>query len=83
MNREDAKDAKKSMDIEEVATHIVNAAIKVHRTFGPGLLESAYQHCHVYELRKRGLKVDTEVVLPIVYDSQLIDAGFRLMVNNL
>ncbi len=86
MNREDATpqreagqaDAKKIMDIEEVATHIVDAAIKVHRVLGPGLLESAYQHCHVYELRKRGMKVDTEVVLPIVYDGQLIDAGYRL-----
>lgn len=78
MNREGAKDAKKKMDIEEVATHIVDAAIKVHRALGPGLLESAYQHCHVYELRKRGLKVDIEVILPIMYDGQQIDAGFRL-----
>jgi GxxExxY protein len=66
------------MDIEEIAAHVVDAAIKVHRALGPGLLESAYQHCHVYELRKRGLKVDTEVVLPIMYDGQQIDAGYRL-----
>ena len=45
------------MDIEEVAKTIVDAAIKVHRALGPGLLESAYQQCLAYELRKRGLQV--------------------------
>jgi GxxExxY protein len=41
-------------------------------------LESAYQACLAYELRKRGLQVATEVVLPVVYDGQQIDAGYRL-----
>ncbi len=40
-------------DIEAIATDIVDSAIKVHRALGPGLLESAYQFCRVYELRKR------------------------------
>ena len=66
------------MEIEKVAKEIVDAAIKVHRALGPGLLESAYQHCLVYELRKRGLKVESEIVLPIVYDGQQIDAGYRM-----
>ena len=66
------------MEIETVAKEIVDAAIKVHRALGPGLLESAYQHCLVYELRKRGLKVESEIVLPIVYDGQQIDAGYRM-----
>ena len=65
-------------DIEAVAKDIVDAAFKVHKEFGPGLLESAYQQCHAYELRKRGRKVLTEVVLPIVYDGQQIDAGYRI-----
>jgi len=65
-------------DIETVAKDIVDAAFKVHKEFGPGLLESAYQQCHAYELRKRGRKVLTEVVLPIVYDGQQIDAGYRI-----
>ena len=65
-------------NIEEVAKDIVDAAFKVHKEFGPGLLESAYQQCHAYELRKRGRKVLTEVVLPIVYDGQKIDAGYRI-----
>lgn len=66
------------MDVEEVAKIIVDSAIKVHRALEPGLLESAYQQCHAYELRKRGLKVETEVVLPIAYDGQEIDAGYRI-----
>jgi GxxExxY protein len=65
-------------DIEAAAKDIVDAAFKVHKEFGPGLLESAYQQCHAYELRKRGRQVLTEVVLPIVYDRQKIDAGYRI-----
>jgi GxxExxY protein len=67
-----------SEDIEKVAKDIVDAAFKVHKEFGPGLLESAYQQCHAYELRKRGRKALTELVLPIVYDGQKIDAGYRI-----
>ena len=65
-------------DIEAVATDIVDAAIKVHMALGPGLLESTYQQCHAYELRKRGRKVQTELIVPILYDGQKIDAGYRL-----
>ncbi|MCL4868042.1 MAG: GxxExxY protein [Anaerolineae bacterium] len=66
------------MDIEVIGREIVDAAVKVHRALGPGLLESAYQQCLVYELEQRGLKIKTEVVMPIVYGGQLIDAGYRL-----
>ena len=66
------------MDDEAVATQIVDASIKVHRALGPGLLESAYQHCLSYELRKRGLSVECEVLVPVVYDGVHIDAGYRL-----
>jgi len=66
------------MDDEAVATQIVDASIKVHRALGPGLLESAYQHCLTHELRKRGLKVECEVLVPIAYDGIQIDAGYRL-----
>lgn len=67
-----------SVKIEAVATDIVDCAIKVHKELGPGLLESAYQHCIAYELRKRGRKVQTEVLLPIAYDGKKIDAGYRI-----
>ena len=66
------------MDIEEVATQIVDAALKIHTNLGPGLLESAYQACMLYELRKRGLKVECEMPQPILYDGIAIDAAYRL-----
>jgi GxxExxY protein len=64
--------------IEAIATDIVDAAIKVHKALGPGLLESAYQQCLAHELRKRGRHVATQVVVPILYDGERIDAGYRL-----
>ncbi len=72
-------------DIEDVAKDIVDAAYKVHKEFGPGLLETAYQQCHVYELRKRDRYLLTELKLPIVYDGQQFDDGYRIdeLVDNL
>ena len=66
------------MDIEAVGKQIVDASIKVHRALGPGLLESAYQVCLAYELAKRGLRVECEVQIPVVYEGVQIDAGYRL-----
>jgi GxxExxY protein len=66
------------MDIEEVARQTVDAAIKVHRALGPGLLESAYQKCLEYELRKRGLQVECEVLLPVIYEGVQIGVGYRI-----
>lgn len=65
-------------DIEEIAREIVDSAVAVHRELGPGLLESTYQVCLAYELKKRGLKVETEINQPVMYDGHLIDAGYRL-----
>ncbi len=65
-------------DIEAIAKDIVDAAIKVHKTLGPGLLESAYQTCLAYELRDRGRKVVTEITLPITYNGQVIETGYRI-----
>jgi GxxExxY protein len=74
-----------SNDIEAIGKDIVDAAYKVHKEFGPGLLETAYQQCHVYQLRKRGRQVLTEIKLPIIYDGQQFDDGYRIdeLVNNL
>ena len=66
------------MEIEEVGKQIGDAAIKVHRALGPGLLESAYQACLAHELRKRGLAVACEVLQPVLYDGVQIEAGYRL-----
>jgi GxxExxY protein len=66
------------MILNEISGEIVDAGIKVHTVLGPGLLGSAYQACLAYELRKRGVKVETERLLPIKYDGIQIDAGYRL-----
>ncbi|RRR69923.1 MAG: GxxExxY protein [Candidatus Viridilinea halotolerans] len=66
------------MELNQISGQIVDAAIKVHTALGPGLLESAYEVCLAHELRKRGLKVHTQVLLPVVYDGVEIDAGYRL-----
>ena len=66
------------MDIESVAIIMVDAVIAVHRALGPGLLESAYQRGLIYEVRKRGLQVKWEVNLPIKYDGQLMETGYRI-----
>jgi len=66
------------MDIESVSKEIVDSAMKVHSALGPGLLESAYSACLAYELRKRGLRVRTEVPLPVVYDGMRLDIGYRI-----
>ncbi len=63
---------------EALATIIVDAGLKVHRALGPGLLESAYEHCLSHELNARGLSVGRQVVLPLVYDGIKLDAGYRL-----
>ena len=66
------------MDIELVGCHVIDGSIKVHSRLGPGLLESAYKSCLTYELRKRGLRVETEVPLPVIYDGVKVDAGYRI-----
>ena len=69
---------KNKKDIERITTEIVDAILKVHKTLGPGLLESSYQQCLAHEIRKRGLEVETEVALPLIYDGLQLDAGYRL-----
>jgi GxxExxY protein len=73
------------VDIEVIAKDVVDCAIKVHKALGPGLLESAYQHCHAYELKKRGWEAQTEVKLPLLYEDQKIDIGYKIdtLINKL
>jgi len=66
------------MEIEGIASKIVAAAMKVHTALGPGLLESAYQKCLEYELKKSGFQVECEVMLPVKYEDIDIDAGYRI-----
>lgn len=72
------KDSVLKMKTNEITGEIIDAAIKVHRHLGPGLLESAYEAVLAYELRKRGLKVETQLTLPIVYEDVTLDVGYRL-----
>ena len=57
---------------------IIGDAIEVHRALGPGLLESAYEACLTYELRLRGLKVESQKPLPLIYKNVMLECGYRL-----
>jgi GxxExxY protein len=65
------------MNLNDLTSAIIGAAIKVHRALGPGLLESAYRACLAYELRKLGLSVEVEKPIPLVYEEVKLDCGFR------
>jgi len=64
--------------LNALTEQIIGAAIQVHRTLGPGLLESAYEACLAYELMKRGLNFEKQKPLPVVYDEVDIDCAYRL-----
>jgi GxxExxY protein len=66
------------MELNNISGAIVDAAMKVHSQLGPGLLESAYVECLGYELNRRGVSVQSQVVLPVHYDGKRIDAGYRI-----
>ena len=66
------------MDLNEITHEILDSAYKVHSKLGPGLLESAYQAFLVYELRKKGLKVEVEKPLPLIYEEVKLDCGYRI-----
>lgn len=61
----------------EIAREIVDVAFKIHTKLGPGLLESVYHKIMVYELQKRGLAVDAERPIQVVWDNMVFDIGFR------
>ena len=66
------------MTEEQIGHNIIGAALKVHSTVGPGLLESAYETCLLYELEKRNLSVRRQVVVPFRYEALIIDNGYRI-----
>ena len=67
------------MELNQLSSEIIKAAIAVHKELGPGLLESVYQSCMVIELRNMGFRVESEVALPIYYQGKKIhNEGFRL-----
>jgi GxxExxY protein len=72
------------MHFNEISGAVVDSAMKVHTALGPGLLESVYTTCLVHELRKRGFQTATQLPLPVNYDGERMDLGFRidLLVEN-
>jgi len=63
---------------EQIGHSVIGAALKVHSAVGPGLLESAYETCLLYELEKRNLSVRRQVVIPFRYEALTIDNGYRI-----
>jgi len=66
------------LTIEALAAEIVDCGLKVHKALGPGLLESAYEHCLAYEIRRRGISLRRQAPLPIVYGDARLDEAYRL-----
>lgn len=65
-------------DLDAISYKIIGLAIEVHKQLGPGLLESAYQECLCYEIKKSGLSVEKQKALPIIYKDIKLDHGYRI-----
>ena len=66
------------MTENELSKIVFDCALKVHQSLGPGLLESAYEECLFYELRKIGLNVEKQKPLPLIYEEVKLDVGYRI-----
>jgi len=66
------------MEMDFLTQKVIGCAIEVHKTLGPGLLESSYESCLLYELCQAGIVAERQVLLPINYKGISIDAGYRL-----
>lgn len=66
------------MSENEISTIIFDCALNVHRSLGPGLLESAYEECLFYELKKNELHVEKQKALPLVYEEVKLEVGYRI-----
>jgi len=66
------------MEINRITEQIIGAAIDVHKSIGPGLLESTYEECLCHELKLRSLSFQRQVALPVAYEGVSLDCGYRL-----
>lgn len=66
------------LQVEAAGKKVVQAAYKVHKTLGPGLLENVYEVCIAHELQACGALVETQLALPVLYEGIRVDAGYRL-----
>ncbi len=72
------------MTENDIGTAIIGAAMRIHSALGPGLLESAYETCLLYELEKLGVSARRQVLIPIRYEALTVDNGYRvdLLIDN-
>lgn len=73
-NRRDAE----TLSLNELTERVIDACIEIHRTLGPGLLESAYEECLCHELSLTGIRFERQVPLPVHYKEVNLDCGYRL-----
>ena len=66
------------METDQITEKIIGCAINVHKCLGPGLLESAYEECMVFELKKEGLKVERQKPIPVIYKEIKLECGYRI-----
>lgn len=63
--------------MKKISEEIIDSTIKIHKNLGPGLLESVYQNCLFYELNKKGIPTEKEVILSVAYEDMIFESGFR------
>jgi len=80
MNHQDTKTPREPVSdrVDQIASAIVDAAYNVHSSLGPGLLENVYEVCLIHALHKRGLSVQRQMTVPVIYDGVRLATGFRL-----
>jgi GxxExxY protein len=66
------------MEINQITEKIIGCAIEVHKHLGPGLLESAYEECMVFELQKAGLNIEIQKAVPVIYKEIKLDCGYKV-----
>ena len=65
-------------DLDKISYLVIQSAVEIHKALGPGLLESVYRTCMIYELRARALTVSSEVSIPVRYKDLVLDGFYRL-----
>ena len=74
----DERNAKWDVKFDELSNKVLGCALEVHRQLGPGLLESAYEQCLAYELKRANIPFRVQVELPIEYKQIQLDCGYRM-----
>jgi len=66
------------MDINQITKQVIGCAIEVHKILGPGLLESAYEECLMFELKQAGLNAERQIPVPVMYKDVKLECGYRI-----